>query len=365
MKNCEEMVGSLLERRKQYAAERRRKGKILVRAAASVGCVCLVALFGFNGWKNGWFNAAGPQIPDDMRTSGSETNVDDLFCGDYWIVDQKDPDNQTTAHNSGMHPSEATGTVPSVDDPVIPDGLDDKLGVVVVDGETYVQFQTDTGSYTVDVCLGAASDFEGTYRSDITDITGKVYTTKENPKVLIVRLSNGGVVALAKRVSNRIVINGIDGISSDRMYIALMCDDFVPMSDEELNDYFGIDIFPEVPEDLGEEWCIREGTQKGIYRRDGGTGEVYHDQQVLNWSNEDFSRTVNIELKKGGMPFQCFGVLTVEEEMSVIGGVEVFIGQNDDGIWLVEFMYKDVGFRMVTEGLTQEELVEVIESLIR
>lgn len=164
---------------------------------------------------------------------------------------------------------------------------------------------------------------------------------------------------------DHIVINEIDGITSDRMYICLHVDDFVPMSADELNDYFGINIFPEVPEDLGAEWSDREGIQRGIYRRAGGTGEIYHDQQVLNWSNEDFSRSVNIELRKGGMPFQCFAVLTAEHDPSIINNVEVGIGQTDEGIYLVEFMYRDVGFRMIAEGLSQEELVAVVASLIQ
>lgn len=160
---------------------------------------------------------------------------------------------------------------------------------------------------------------------------------------------------------DHIVINEIDSISNERMYFALMRDDFIPMTEAELTDYYGTNFLPEVPEDLVD---LRRESALGIYRRDGGTGEVYHDEQRLTWTNEDSSRGFNITVNKGGMPYQFFAIGTDENETSVISGEEVFIGRRDDGMYLVEFMYRDVGFRMIAEGLTQEELVAVITSLI-
>ena len=261
MKNCEEMVGSLLRRRAEYEVKQRKRRQTMMRIS---GAACSLALMLFigAGVDRGWWVTQEPTLPTATPTQG-------------------------VAEPTAAQPQQPTET--------------------------------------------------------------------EEPVVIVLQ---------PEKVENHIVIHEIDSISEGRMYIALLWDDFVPMTDAELNNYFGMDIFPVVPGDLGEEWCVRQNTQKGIYRRDGGTGEVYHDQQVLNWSNEDFTRTVNIELKKGGMPFQCFAVQNGENACSVIGGVEVFIGRNDDGIWLVEFLYQEVGFRMIAEGLTQEELVAVISSLI-
>lgn len=262
MKNCEEMVSSLLRRRADYEMKKKARRQTVLRIS-SLACTLALVVFIGTGVDQGWWITREPEIPTVPPTQ--------------------------------------TATEP-----------------------TAAQIQQPT-------CT-------------------------EKPEVIVLE---------PEVVENQIIIHKIGGISSERMYIALMWDDFVPMSDEELIDYFGIDIFPEVPQDLGEEWSVAEGIPFGIFRRDSGTGEVYHDQQVLNWSNADFSRTVNIELRKGGMPFQCFGVMTEENETSVIGGLEVFIGRDDGGLWLVEFMYQNVGFRMIAEGLTQEELVAVIESLIQ
>lgn len=262
MKNCEEMVSSLLRRRTEYEAKRKARRQTVLRIS-TVACTLALVVFISAGVDRGWWITREPELPTVTPT-------------------------QTVTEPTTAQTSQPTFT----EDPVV-------------------------------------------------------------------------IVLQPELVENQIIINEIDGISSNRYYFALMWDDFVPMSEAELNEYFGMDVFPEVPEDLGAEWSDREGTQRGIYRRDGGTGEVYHDQQVLNWSNEDFSRSVNIELRKGAMPFSCFAVLTAEYEPSIINNVEVGIGQTDDGIYLVEFMHRDVGFRMIVEGLTQEELVEVIASLIQ
>ena len=53
MKNCDEMVNSLLERREQYVAEQKRKKKVLTRTVISICCMCLVILLGFGMWQKG------------------------------------------------------------------------------------------------------------------------------------------------------------------------------------------------------------------------------------------------------------------------------------------------------------------------
>ena len=162
---------------------------------------------------------------------------------------------------------------------------------------------------------------------------------------------------------NTIVVHEIGDTANSLMYIALMRDDFVPMIEAELVDYYGTAFVPEVPEDLAD---LRRETHLGIYRRDGGTGEVYHDEQRLTWTVDDVgSRGISVTMRKNQLPYQFFALLTQEEmETSEIRGVEVFIGRTERGTWLAELLYKDVGFRIVAEGVTQEELVEVIESLL-
>lgn len=160
--------------------------------------------------------------------------------------------------------------------------------------------------------------------------------------------------------ADTVVVNRLEKApDSQVMYIALMWDDFVEMDEQELIAYYGVDIFPAVPGDL-IQW---EGGSYGIYRRDGGTGEVYHDGVDLKYSNEDLTRSVGIGVDKGTLPY-TFIAFEGPEDVSVIGGTEVVIGQWEDGCYYAEFLYQDVGFRITTQGLTLEELVSVIASLV-
>ena len=145
------------------------------------------------------------------------------------------------------------------------------------------------------------------------------------------------------------------------MNICLFVDDFVEMSREEMIDYYGVDYIPDVPEDIKpwEDQCC------GIYRRNGGTGEVYWDRDVFNFSNADFTRSISLEVEKGGIPWLDYLHLSANEEKSLINNVEVFIGQSESGYYYSEFMYEDVGFAMCAEGVSQDEFVAIIASIIK
>ena len=85
------------------------------------------------------------------------------------------------------------------------EAVDDALGNIYKDGLLYLQFSVYDDGFTLDEHIGAVSDFEGYYQN-IKDVTGEVYTVKETPDVLIVKLSNGGTVALAK--AGQLIVNG-------------------------------------------------------------------------------------------------------------------------------------------------------------
>lgn len=85
MKNCDEMVNSLLERRVQYVAEQKRKRKIITRMASSICCLCLIAFMGFGVWKWGILehsgtidenvsNGTGFLPPSSDKTDGENLN---------------------------------------------------------------------------------------------------------------------------------------------------------------------------------------------------------------------------------------------------------------------------------------------------
>lgn len=161
--------------------------------------------------------------------------------------------------------------------------------------------------------------------------------------------------------NNKIVINSINGISADKMNVALMGDDFVEMTREEMITYYGVDYIPDVPADI-KAW---EDERSGIYKRNGGTGEVYWDADVLNYSNEDFTRSVHVEVDKGSYVLQDYLFFKGTEEKSIINNFEVLIGLSENGYYYSEFMYNGVGFCIDAEGVTEDEFVAIIASIIK
>lgn len=166
------------------------------------------------------------------------------------------------------------------------------------------------------------------------------------------------VTAPAEKI-DRIIINPMGDVSEQRMDIALHTQDEVFMTLEEICEYYGTDIVPEVPENL-----TRWGNENyRIFKRDNGTGEIYWDQNIQQFSNEDFSRHIYVETAKGRLPFHCCVIYEPENESAVINGVEVAIGLSEYGYYGVWFMYHNTGFCIFAEGVTEEELVNVIRSL--
>ncbi len=162
-------------------------------------------------------------------------------------------------------------------------------------------------------------------------------------------------------VNNKIIINSVDSLSSKRMNIALMWDDFVEMTQEELIAYYGVNFIPSVPEDM-VAW--EEGAS-GIFKREGGTGEVYWDANILNYSNENSTRNVHLEVDKGNYVYQFCFYFKGTEEKSFINNTEVLIGLTESGYYYAEFMYKGVGFLLSANGVTEEEFVTIISSVIK
>ncbi len=145
-----------------------------------------------------------------------------------------------------------------------------------------------------------------------------------------------------------------------QMMIALMCDDFIRMSREQINAYYEVNIFPTVPSDLRE----KEEQTFGIFRRKS-TGEVYWDGNKIHYGNSDDSRAVNVNIDKDCVPFDFWNIFDDVQTRSVINNTEVGIAQTSCGDFYAEFLFGGVGFRIVTTGLTEDEFLHIISSLLQ
>lgn len=160
MKNCNEMVNSLLERREEYLKDKRMKRRALFGTAIPALGLC-IAILGFGIWNGG--------------TLGSKPS------------DVDSPLPQSTPSLT-----QSTNSPDTSHDPV------DVIGMVRLNGANYVQCSTVGKEYTPKECLGRASDFEGTYQTFIRNSDDMLYTVNEDSDILMVKLENGSYVILAR-----------------------------------------------------------------------------------------------------------------------------------------------------------------------
>ncbi len=120
------------------------------------------------------------------QTASSEQNSQTVSTGTPTIP-------HTSKTPPANTPDPQTSVATPVQLPVTEDESSDQLGFIIRDGQTYMQVFTDT-QYTLNEVIGAADDFPGSYR-DLHD-DSKIYTVKEDNKILVVKLANGGSVNL-------------------------------------------------------------------------------------------------------------------------------------------------------------------------
>ncbi len=112
MKNCDEMVNSLLERRNRYVAEQKRKRRMIIRTATSMCCVCLVALLGFGLWQGEMFNTTPPATLNDSINIGEKDyiNPDELNAN---IDTQTSKNDADLSNNSSANADNNVGNYPN------------------------------------------------------------------------------------------------------------------------------------------------------------------------------------------------------------------------------------------------------------
>lgn len=157
MKNCNEMVNSLLKRREEYLAKQKARRKLVIQTSIPICSLCMAALLGVGIWHSG--------ADAKLKLSAPQNN-------------------------------ENSSVIESTDKPISSHDAIDVIGTVKVNGVNYVQCSTVTQVYTPDICLGNASDFEGTYQTFLRDSADKLYTTREDSDVLMVKLNNGDYAIL-------------------------------------------------------------------------------------------------------------------------------------------------------------------------
>jgi len=185
MKSSDEMINSLYERRDNYISERKARNKTIVKTVSAVFSVCLVALIGVGVFTLGWFKANDkPASPSDSTSIIENTEESDT--ADILIYAPNHDENDASG---GIYQG----------------GTADSLGRLSISGANYIQIGTanEAVGYTKKEYLGKASEFSDLYRkfADEDGIDGDVYSVNESPDILLIYLSNEGVVVLSSETN--------------------------------------------------------------------------------------------------------------------------------------------------------------------
>ncbi len=204
MKNCDEMVNSLLERREQYVAEQKRKRRVITRTATSMCCVCLVALLSFGIWQSGLLDTTPPATLNDSINIGEKDyiNPDELNADADTQTSKNDADlsNNSSAANDnvGNHPNNYS-----------PNGSEKTMiSSFSINGTPSASYATpENGKFYFSIPLSEAMNEFGDsvlYRVVVDVFNNKEQLSSDSSQVQdeCERLSNIGYVVAYETVSN-------------------------------------------------------------------------------------------------------------------------------------------------------------------
>lgn len=148
----------------------------------------------------------------------------------------------------------------------------------------------------------------------------------------------------------------------------LMVEDFVPMTREELLDYYGVtlpveELFPTLsavePEDTG--------FGRGIYRRE--SGDIYFDGNTFSFTSAGGVQAVNIALdKEFHLPTASWELQGDELRFTDINGWELalfyYVDKDGNGCWYTEFRQNGVDYRVTGKNLAEGEFATLLEALL-
>ena len=238
MKTYNETINTVFERIDDYKLKRLRKKKIIMRVAIPALSMCLAVAVGVFAFKG-----------DIFKSNPLETLEDSTVIGEKDYIEPNDVD------------SDDNNTSTTIGAPA------DMLGSVQVGEITYLQCSIDDTLFTADKCLGDAKDFEGYYKefSD-DDISTELYTVKESPNVMMVKLSNGGTVILAR--VGEIIVDGKTYFSTQWVTDEFTVDKYLGRAEDyELIEVPYRETFI-VPQD--EIWTVQENTDILLVKQSNG-----------------------------------------------------------------------------------------------
>ncbi|MCI8669725.1 MAG: hypothetical protein HFI34_09435 [Lachnospiraceae bacterium] len=205
MKNCDEMVNNLLERRDQYVAEQKRKRMVITRTVTAMCCVCLVALLSFGMWQSGTFEKTPPITTEDSIIIGENDDIDHIE------LNTTDAQSSETGNANSGNDSSTTANIDVGNYPnnYSPNGSEKTMiSSFDVNGMTSASYETpENGKFYSSIPLRDAMNEYGDsvlYRIIIDVFSDKEQLSSDSSQVQdeCERLSNNGYIVAYESVFN-------------------------------------------------------------------------------------------------------------------------------------------------------------------
>ena len=124
---------------------------------------------------------------------------------------------------------------------------------------------------------------------------------------------------------NTIVSAYLDGYSEEQFSY----DDIVGLTEEELNEYYGIDT-GSLLSGLGIQPTVytepMDGWSSSIFRAGGGSGEVYYDTNAFTYGENE---EICIYISKFGIPYSIPKLWSDSRQLSTISGITAAVGMRE------------------------------------
>lgn len=193
------------------------------------------------------------------------------------------------------------------------------LGSIVWNGKTYMQVFNKT-EYTLDKEIGSASDFKGAYHN--LDDNSKVYTVKEDEKILVVKFEAGDSVTLMlwnETIQDRMGYYFFNGLRVDpSLYAALNSNDGKtysiyatrPDSDDMFDFIYHGRTLGEIKAELDESWKTADGKNNPLYDEYQAALDAFLKEKIKNIYNILIENGIKAELING---VRCEAEITKEQ----------------------------------------------------
>ncbi len=185
----------------------------------------------------------------------------------------------------------------------------------------------------------------------------------ENPDDSLDAAENPNGSSENPKEAARIPINEIDAPKAVTSNIALMVDDYVPMTYEKLLTYFDVSL--PITETL--PYLTLQSDDFGIYQSE--EGDIYFDGNTVVFESSDRTQSMRIVLAKVFQhTYDLFDLNEEELRFADINGRElaIFHYTENDGAdcYYTEFLQEDVAFLVDSQNIPVEDYVGFLQSLV-